>query len=194
MHAFKSLRLHPPRRGAKWIIIGGRWPRPEASLLTRFSLSLAALLLIVGCNTRTVTRSNAVSMPPPMVSEEILAGPLVPETLGDRLAVVDYHFVAAPDPQVLLTVQNLSAEAPATLELRALFVDDENRLRFETDWTRVELAPGKRHHYFAQASDGGVTQGRALMREVLSAPATEPQAAEPQAAEAALTEVEPETP
>lgn len=137
----------------------------------RVFLLLALIPLMGGCaaiSSRGGVGEDAPATPPPAPRVvQVETEPLVADELVGLVAIRNYTWVTEPNPSISFVLENLTATQTFQLELSSEYYDEAGEVRLSTPWSRFELLPGKRHHYFSQSARSGVVQGRAFLRKVL---------------------------
>lgn len=109
----------------------------------------------------------APAPPPPVV--QVIREPLVPEDLAGRVAIRNYRYQEGEedDVRISFTVENLTVNETFLLEARSIYYDRQGEVLSESAWSRFELEPGRRHHYFSRVPARGVGSGRGFLRRVV---------------------------
>lgn len=140
-------------------------------VFSRFLCLLAPLFLLNACarfSSTPVEDAAAAEPPPPPPVTQIIGEPLVPEDLTGFVAIRGYSYGEEEGAvQITFTVENLTATETFLLEARSVYFDRRGEILSESSWTRFELQPGRRHHYFSQVPARGVAAGRSFLRRVV---------------------------
>lgn len=137
--------------------------RPNVGLMRARLLLLAPLLLLAACH----GGKPKSAVEPPAVPKviEVFDESVTPGLLWGRVGVRGFKFESPEGvPVVSATLSNLSGSEPRTLEMSAVFRGAGNSVVYQTDWSRVTLAPGQRHQFVAQTMRTDASGASILLR------------------------------